>query len=185
MLASWNIAILKSKLSHLRWCNVLITWGYKTFIGLINFAFKAFNCYVELMLNSTLFFLYPQAKREVVPIKTALYTLWATFHNKHSSSVLLCPFHFPSDLHFLWSFLMFQYASLLNNYKRPILTCQGGQALRVWQPPSPLTPPFPLVLLVVVTAGPFQGQGPPLSAVIAARQALQSRCTHLMNCHPV
>lgn len=51
MLASWNIAILKSQLSHLRWCNVLITRGYKISICLVNFAFKAW----KVTLNITLF----------------------------------------------------------------------------------------------------------------------------------
>lgn len=53
MLASWNIAILKSKLSHLRWFNVLITWGYKTFIGLINLRHSA--AMLRVMLNITVF----------------------------------------------------------------------------------------------------------------------------------
>lgn len=64
MLASRNIAILKSKLSHIRWCNDLISLGYKTCIGLIYLGFQG------IILNITLLY-QPSGKKKSLAIKTA------------------------------------------------------------------------------------------------------------------
>lgn len=68
---------------------------------------------------------------------TAMWPLGAAFHTRHSHTTNSlytqrpCPFHFPSDLHFLCSFLIFQSLSSLNNYKSPVLTCHlAAQAVR-------------------------------------------------------
>lgn len=53
MLASWNIAILKSKLSHVRWCNVLISSGYKTWPHL-SWLSRHSAVMLKVILNITL-----------------------------------------------------------------------------------------------------------------------------------
>lgn len=53
ILASWSIAILKSKLSHIRWCNVLISLGYKTCLIYLGFQ-GMWLLFLKVILNITL-----------------------------------------------------------------------------------------------------------------------------------